>query len=269
MLVTEPPRNPLQNREKVAEIMFDTFTAPALYLANQEALAMRCTNRNTGLVVHLGDQVSKIVPVYEGHPVQHCDMIFEIADTHLKKSLINSVKSSCGVNLDSVDDVDDITNIRNKLWFVSSDYANEPRANKRIEYTWLSNETLYIENDSRFTIAEGLFKPSLLDMECISLPEIINLSISRCNGEIHAELLNNILLIGKSTKLTGLSKRLESELNALNIASCAPSVTIAESEHPIWLGGSTLGFSDFFQEMLITRDEYDEYGPVMLKRKCF
>lgn len=40
MLLTEPPLNPPENREYTAEIMFETFNVPGLYIAVQAVLAL-------------------------------------------------------------------------------------------------------------------------------------------------------------------------------------------------------------------------------------
>lgn len=40
MLLTEPPMNPPENREYTAEIMFETFNVPGLYIAVQAVLAL-------------------------------------------------------------------------------------------------------------------------------------------------------------------------------------------------------------------------------------
>jgi len=73
-LLTEPPLNTPDNREYTAEIMFETFNVPGLYIAVQAVLALCAsllTKQDasgkqagvTGTVIDSGDGVTHIIPV--------------------------------------------------------------------------------------------------------------------------------------------------------------------------------------------------------------
>lgn len=51
VLLTEPPLNPPENREYTAEIMFETFNVPGMYIAVQAVLALAAswTSKNVSL----------------------------------------------------------------------------------------------------------------------------------------------------------------------------------------------------------------------------
>ena len=76
-LMTEPPLNPPENREQLAEIMFETFNVPGLYIAVQAVLAIAASwtspdtsNRDlSGIVVDSGDGLTHIIPVVDGHVI--------------------------------------------------------------------------------------------------------------------------------------------------------------------------------------------------------
>ncbi len=66
--------NTPENREYTAEIMFETFNVPALYIAVQAVLALCAslltnkkgnsnTNKLTGTVIDSGDGVTHVIPV--------------------------------------------------------------------------------------------------------------------------------------------------------------------------------------------------------------
>jgi centractin len=79
VLLTEAPLNPRRNREHAAQVLFETFNVPALYVSVQAVLALYASARVTGLVLDSGDGVTHAVPVYEGFAVGQCVRRIDVA----------------------------------------------------------------------------------------------------------------------------------------------------------------------------------------------
>jgi actin-related protein len=67
VMLTEPPLNPTVNREKMTELMFETFGVEGHYVAMPAVLSLCYNGRTTGLICDSGDGVTHTVSVYEGY----------------------------------------------------------------------------------------------------------------------------------------------------------------------------------------------------------
>ena len=122
----------------------------------------------------------------------------------------------------------------------------------------------------RFKCAEALFDPPLLKMDCDGIHKITFDSILECDVDLQKDLFRNVVLSGGCTMFQGIDDRFQKELISLappntKIKVIAPP----ERNYSVWMGGSIFASLSTFEQMCISKEEYDEFGPTIIYKKCF
>ena len=122
----------------------------------------------------------------------------------------------------------------------------------------------------RFRCPEVLFQPSMLGVEGAGIHETTYNSIMKCDVDIRKDLYANIVLSGGTTMFPGIADRMTKDITALAPSSMKIKVVAPpERKYSVWIGGSILSSLSTFQQMWISKSEYDESGPSIVHRKCF
>ncbi|XP_042017131.1 actin-related protein 4-like isoform X1 [Salvia splendens] len=93
MLFAESCSNSQQQREKTAEIMFEKYQVPALFLAKNAVLTSFASGRATSLVVDCGGGSTTVVPVHDGYVLQKAVSTSPIGGDFLSDCLLKSLES--------------------------------------------------------------------------------------------------------------------------------------------------------------------------------
>ncbi|XP_008944484.1 PREDICTED: actin, alpha skeletal muscle [Merops nubicus] len=107
-------------------------------------------------------------------------------------------------------------------------------------------------------------------MESAGIHETTYNSIMKCDIDIRKDLYANNVLSGGTTMYPGIADRMQKEITALAPAPVSWQIIAPpERKYSVWIGGSILASLSTFQQMWISKPEYDEAGPSIVHRKCF
>lgn len=273
VLLTEAPRNPKQNREKMVQLMFETFEVKNIYVAIQAVMSLYSAGRTTGLVVDAGDGVSHTVPVFEGfslpHAVEKMEIAGRVLTNYLQRLLIG-----VGESFTSAAEIQIVRDIKEKHAYVAQNFAEEKEAALKsaehdIQYTLPDKRVMLLPATVRMGCPELLFDPTLDGLSCLSLPDLAWSSVQKADIDVRKELCKNIIMSGGSTMYEGIADRLKQEL--VNRAPAGAEIRIvasADRKYAVWKGGSTLASLSTFHSSWVTQEDYNEHGAAVIHRRC-
>ncbi|XP_057796390.1 actin-1-like [Salvia miltiorrhiza] len=270
ILVTEQPLTPKANKEKMAQIMFEKFNVPAMHFAIQAVLALYATGRTTGVVLDSGDGMSHIVPIYEAYSLPHAILRLDLGGRDLTDYLMKMLTER-GYMFTTSEEREAVRDVKEKLSYVALDYEKELETTKTTSnveqnYKLPDGQTISVGAE-RFLCPEVLFQPSFIGMQAVGIHETTYDCIKKCDVDMRKDLYSNIVLSGGTSMFVGFADRMSKEITALAPSSMKIKVVAPPDRiYSAWIGGSILASLSTFQQMLISKGEFDEMGPSVVHR---
>ena len=277
VLLTEAPLQPKENREKMAEIMFETFQVQNFYVAIQAVMSLYSAGRTTGLVVDSGDGVSHTVPVYQGYSIPHAIKRIDVAGRVLTGYVKTLIQEHMGREMKSASEMEVVRDIKETLCYICEtreqydEQAAAATSSSSLDsnYTLPDKEVVVVKGMVRITGAELLFQPALNGRTNDALDVITYKSINESDLDVRRDLAKNIILSGGTTMFDGLADRLKNEVTgALPAGNDVRVVADAARKYSVWRGASTFTSLSTFENSWVTAAEFEELGPSILQRKC-
>ena len=272
ILITESPRTSRENREKLTEILFETFNVKRLHIANSSMLGLFSYGKTSGLIVDSGFNITSTVPVYEGYPLSHASIRINIGGEDLSKNLLSMIQNNLDETYIDIKGRILADDIKEKLGYLLlnpddgddvKDVTYELPDGKKID---LSKE-LYKANEILFSPNEENEKEKGL----LSIKNMVIDSINKCDNEIKNDIKENICLTGGTTLLKNFPEKLKNELSESSEGANFNLSAEQERLFSTWIGGSIVSSLDNFQFMWVNKKEYTDNGKnlLVIDSKCF
>eukprot|EP00461_Guttulinopsis_vulgaris_P000289 UN00289 len=300
-LMTEPPLNSPENREYTAEIMFETFNVPGLYIAVQAVLGLcasllnskqgRSTSEVTGTVIDSGDGVTHVIPVVSGYVIGSCIKHIPMAGRTITDFMMDQLRAR-GEPVPADQMIDVARRVKEMYCYVSPDlvkeykkYDDEPQKHI-VQYTGNDLRTkapFTIDiGYERFLAPELFFNPEIFSSDFTTpLPDLVDQVIQACPIDTRKQLYSYITLSGGSTMYKNFTRRIERDLKQKTSArhemntKLFPQLDLKPIEvnviahkfqrFAVWFGGSLLCTQAHVLGAFHTREQYQEYGPSIVR----
>ncbi|KAL8624383.1 Actin-related protein 2 [Nucella lapillus] len=282
ILLTEPPMNPMKNREKMVEVMFEKYQFDSVHIAIQAVLTLYAQGLLTGVVVDSGDGVTHICPVYDGFSLPHLTRRLDIAGRDITKYLIKLLLLR-GYAFNHSADFETVRMLKEKLCYTAYDVEQEQKLSLEttvlVEPYTLPDGRVIKVGGERFEAPEALFQPHLINVDGVGVAELLFNTIQAADMDIRPDFYKHIVLSGGSTMYPGLPSRLEREIKQLYLERVLKGDTSRLSKfririedpprrkHMVFLGGSVL--ADIMKDkddFWMMRGEYQEKGLKVLDK---
>lgn len=262
VLLSELDTNTIQGREKMVEVMFETFNVPALYIEKQAVLSLYASGRETGIIVDLGTDQSRIVPILGGVALTNEMGVMNLGgddiSSYFQQLLIHQIEDIEFTNSFTFREA--INDIKEKYCFIKEsmlDNLDSDNKNpKKMKETYLPNGEALVLKNEQYLAPEILFQPSLIDSKESPLSKLIIDIIDQCDKKIRVDLYQNIVLSGGSSLFPGLEERIKNELQSLRPHKEISIIARPNRRFSAWMGGSTIVSNNIFQKSCMNKKEY-------------
>ena len=264
ILITQPIKNIKENKEKIAEIMFESFNIPGLYLADSTLLSLFGTGKFTGMVIDMGDGSTQFSPIYDKKLLEDkCERI-NIGGKDITKYM-RKILNKKGYKFEKESEKRIAREIKEKVCYIS---LSKDKV-KPFEYELPDGNLVNIKEERTKAPEAFIFDSSLIFKEGKSIPQICHDIIQKCDKNLQKELYNNIVLTGGNSMFKGLPERFTQEIKELAGQSMKNKIKVIaypERKFGAWIGGANMPF-DELDDKLISKDEYEENGSNIVHKK--
>lgn len=297
VLLTEPPLNSPENREYTAEIMFESFNVPSLYIAVQAILALaaswasgkthQTSSPLTGIVVDSGDGVTHAIPVVDGYVIMSAIKSIPIAGREVTVFLQQMLRErEPSIPPEDLSEV--VKYIKENQCYVCPDIVQEFKKFDQEPSKFLKYEKscTFDIGYERFLAPEIFFSPEMANPDyTLPLPDLVDEVIQLCPMDARRGLYKNIVLSGGSTMFKDFGKRLQRDIkrladirvqnsqitggqSAIDFKTTPIDVNVIshrKQRFAVYYGGSLLASTEQFHTVARTKEEYQECGPSLFR----
>eukprot|EP00759_Apiculatamorpha_spiralis_P023005 PhF_6_TR26951/c0_g1_i1/m.39299 len=257
MVIAVPLKLSWENTTLMCQEYFEHLKCTAVFFAYSPLLAVVASGSSSGLVCDVGHRGTRITPVLEGY-VHHNATIYSDVGGAMQNELLEGI----GI-LNPFD-----------AYLVKKEFGRVPSAANRAQLgseattCTLPDGRVIDITSQRDLVGDVLFNPPV---NHLSVPQALRVALWSLSGGSVAEVRtpakvfrDHVVVHGGCAAMSGFQDRM-----TLEAKDMGAKVSIDTNPACVpWVGGSILSQLKTFEEMCITKGEYDECGPHIIHKKC-
>uniref|UniRef100_H2ZA61 Actin-related protein 8 n=1 Tax=Ciona savignyi TaxID=51511 RepID=H2ZA61_CIOSA len=183
ILVTEQASIDKKQRERMAEVLFESLRFPAICLRNQSLLSAYSSNQSVSIVVNCGHDVTEVVPIYYDDVLRHAVTRMEVGGRNVGEYLAKLINLERGASLSTTPQMELVQSIKERFASVDHGVAGTwccAVKNGAIDKIFELSDGQTIELGSElWRCSEVLFDPTLVSSASSGIHQLVATTISR------------------------------------------------------------------------------------------
>ncbi|KAJ6246191.1 actin [Anaeramoeba flamelloides] len=246
ILLTEDPTNPKLNREKTAEIMFETFSVPSLYLVPHQILQLYASDRTRGCAIDMGTTTS-LCCVVDSKIIKNSFIRAKCLTTKNTNQFLRELMLLKGYEMTTFLDLEIVRDIKEKYCYALTENAfewiTEPEKEQQTKKYELPSGQMLSLGKELFLTTELFFKSKRKILKQSKLLTSFNLKIKKKEQEQEQEKEKEN---EKEKELEKSSKIIQNDYLTLQemvhngIMQCSTEIQNEMFENIVISGGSSL-----------------------------
>lgn len=253
-------------KTKFQEIFFNSLNFPYLLFLPETQAILSTLQKSSGVIVNIGESYTYISTIFHGFTNIMARDMFPITGSDITKYFLNLILSKISATKNIYLDKAIAKEIKEKISLCVLDPNGEKKRvkeglTKYDRVVDLPDGSKLNLNSERFLLSEPLFDPKIIHVDYMSIAEAISKAVKSWDRENWEELLANVVLSGGSSLISGLSERLEVELQkhfSEKLKNKIKVVAASGRENMSWIGASVLYSKDQLKKGWISNPNLNE-----------
>jgi len=242
-----------KERAKLTEILVEKLQAPCVFVMRSAVLCAFAAGRSSALIVEAGASCSTVTAVHEGHALLRASRSSAALGGNALTAAVAKVLRTRDMAV-----ADQCKHELVKVWrpLLFDDAVVAAQTPARVFE--LPDSTKVTFGVEQFKVCEDLFH---IDA---GLGALVYEAVAHCDAALRKGLLQEILVLGGSALLDGLAERIGADVawrvpSAFKPRVSSPGSSI-ERRFSAFVGASVLSALGSFQQLWLSRAEYQEHG---------